>query len=380
METISKRILVVDDVQENTYIVSTILKNAGYTALVAHSGKQAIQIAEKEHPDLMLLDINMPEMNGYDVCKYFKETPGIADIPIVFLTVHTDADSIARAFDNGAVDYLTKPFKKTELLARVKVHLALRQAQEQLEENNERLQRLNEEKNEFLGIAAHDLKNPLNTIRGMAQMIRKRHEIGMSTEELDDIATQIETSSNLMFEIIRNLLDINRIENGNLVVEVTTVNLGLSLYAVLERYQGAAAKKHIALHTHMPEHDIFIYADPTLTVQILDNLVSNAVKYSPINTNVWIRVQPYPERQRVRVSVQDEGPGLSEEDKQKLFHKFARLSAKPTGGEHSTGLGLSIVKRLAEAIGANVWCESELGKGATFIIEFLDDTAASLQE
>jgi signal transduction histidine kinase len=380
METLNKRILVVDDVEENTYIVSTILKSAGYTPFVANSGKQAIQIAETQHPDLVLLDINMPEMNGYEVCKYFKEHEPISDIPIVFLTVHADAESIAKAFDTGAVDYLTKPFKKAELLARVKVHLALRQAQELLEDQNERLKRLNDEKNEFLGIAAHDLKNPLNSIRGIAQMVRKRKEIELSEEEVDDMAHQIETSSNFMFEIITNLLDVNKIENGKLVVQSTSVDLVLSLGAVTDRYQAAAAKKNIKLHVDLPREDTQIYADPTLTIQILDNIVSNAVKYSPQGKNVWINVSCNTAQKRVRVAVKDEGPGFSDEDKKKLFGKFARLSAKPTGGEHSTGLGLSIVKRLAEAMEATIWCESELGSGATFIVEFPDASMMKAME
>jgi signal transduction histidine kinase len=356
------------------------LKSAGYTPFVANSGKQAIQIAETQHPDLVLLDINMPEMNGYEVCKYFKEHEPISDIPIVFLTVHADAESIAKAFDTGAVDYLTKPFKKAELLARVKVHLALRQAQELLEDQNERLKRLNDEKNEFLGIAAHDLKNPLNSIRGIAQMVRKRKEIELSEEEVDDMAHQIETSSNFMFEIITNLLDVNKIENGKLVVQSTSVDLVLSLGAVTDRYQAAAAKKNIKLHVDLPREDTQIYADPTLTIQILDNIVSNAVKYSPQGKNVWINVSCNTAQKRVRVAVKDEGPGFSDEDKKKLFGKFARLSAKPTGGEHSTGLGLSIVKRLAEAMEATIWCESELGSGATFIVEFPDASMMKAME
>jgi CheY-like chemotaxis protein len=225
MEIANKRILVVDDVEENTYIVSTILKSAGYTSIVANSGKQAILLAEQNHPDLMLLDINMPEMNGYEVCKYFKEKPEIADIPVVFLTVHADAESITKAFDVGAVDYLTKPFKKAELLARVRVHIALRQALETLEHQNEKLQRLNDEKNEFLGIAAHDLKNPLNSIRGMAQMIVKRKSVELPEEDIDDMSHQIETQSNFMFEIITNLLDVNKIENGKLTLQMMPVEI-----------------------------------------------------------------------------------------------------------------------------------------------------------
>ncbi len=383
MEIANKRIMVVDDVEENTYIVSTILKSNGYTPIVANSGKQAIILAEQHHPDLMLLDINMPEMNGYEVCKYFKEHESIADIPVVFLTVHADAESITKAFDVGAVDYLTKPFKKAELLARVRVHIALRQALETLEHQNEKLQRLNDEKNEFLGIAAHDLKNPLSSIRGMAQMIVKRKQVELAEEELDEMSHQIETQSNFMFEIITNLLDVNKIENGKLTLQMMPVEILMSLDNVVSRYQLAASKKNITLNFDTDADAPQIYGDPTLTIQILDNIVSNAVKYSPTDKQVWVSLKEDTAKKRIRVEVKDEGPGFSDEDKKKLFGKFARLSAKPTGGEHSTGLGLSIVKRLTEAMGANIWCESELGKGATFILEFPDastipsDTAVS---
>jgi two-component system sensor histidine kinase/response regulator len=380
MEIANKRILVVDDVEENTYIVSTILKSAGYTPIVANSGKQAIVLAEQQHPDLMLLDINMPEMNGYEVCKYFKEHESIAEIPVVFLTVHADAESITKAFDVGAVDYLTKPFKKAELLARVRVHIALRQALETLAHQNEKLQRLNDEKNEFLGIAAHDLKNPLSTIRSMAQLIVKRKEVEVSEEELDDMSHQIETFSNFMFEIITNLLDVNKIENGKLTLQMMPVELLMSLDNVVSRYQLAAKKKNITLNFETTAENPHIYGDPTLTIQVLDNIVSNAVKYSPHDKQVWVRLKEDTANKRVSVEVQDEGPGFSEEDKKKLFGKFARLSAKPTGGEHSTGLGLSIVKRLAEAMGANIRCESELGKGAMFVIDFPDASTAPSEE
>ncbi|TAE27179.1 MAG: hybrid sensor histidine kinase/response regulator [Candidatus Kapaibacterium sp.] len=372
MEIANKRIMVVDDVEENTYIVSTILKSNGYTPIVANSGKQAIQLAEQQHPDLMLLDINMPEMNGYEVCRYFKEHESIADIPVVFLTVHADAESITKAFDVGAVDYLTKPFKKAELLARVRVHIALRQALETLAHQNEKLKRLNDEKNEFLGIAAHDLKNPLSSIRGMAQMIVKRKQVELAEDDLDEMSHQIETQSNFMFEIITNLLDVNKIENGKLTLQMMPVEVLMSLDNVVSRYQLAAAKKNITLSFETDADAPQIYADPTLTIQILDNIVSNAVKYSPSDKRIWVRLKQDTAQKRVRVEVQDEGPGFSEEDKKKLFGKFARLSAKPTGGEHSTGLGLSIVKRLTEAMGANIWCESELGNGAMFVIEFPD--------
>jgi signal transduction histidine kinase len=206
----------------------------------------------------------------------------------------------------------------------------------------------------------------------MAQMIVKRKTVELAEEEIDDMSHQIETQSNFMFEIITNLLDVNKIENGKLTLQMMPVELLMSLDNVVSRYQIAAKKKSITLNFETEAEIPHIYADPTLTIQILDNIVSNAVKYSPAEKQVWVRLVEDTANKKVRVEVQDEGPGFSDEDKKKLFGKFARLSAKPTGGEHSTGLGLSIVKRLTEAMGANIWCESELGKGAKFVIEFPD--------
>jgi signal transduction histidine kinase len=245
-------------------------------------------------------------------------------------------------------------------------NVALRYSHE-IELKNAQLVRLNQEKNEFLGIAAHDLKNPLSAILGLAQMIVEEIE-HLPKEEIVEFANNIGTSAQQMFGLIVNLLDVNRIESGKFNVSWQNTDLSAILQKILKDYQERAAAKKIQLIYQLPTEPVVTQLDPNLTQQILDNLVSNAIKYSPFEKRIQVRLAQT--EQTVRCEIQDEGAGLSKDDQQKLFGKFARLTTQPTGKENSTGLGLFIVKKLVTAMNGQVWCESELGKGTTFVVEF----------
>jgi signal transduction histidine kinase len=236
---------------------------------------------------------------------------------------------------------------------------------EQLRLQNEELKALNAEKNEFLGIAAHDLKNPLSGIRNLSEMLL------YNAEELEDtmrkeFLEQILASSERMFELVANLLDVNIIEQHGVTLSLVTLDAVPIVRMITDIYRTRAEAKNIRIYFDNSA-EALIRADEIAIQQILENIISNAVKYSPHGKNIFLNITPIDSS--VRISVQDEGPGLSGDDKSKLFGKFARLSARPTGGEHSTGLGLSIVKKMVEAMNGRVWCESELGQGACFIVE-----------
>lgn len=235
----------------------------------------------------------------------------------------------------------------------------------ELHEKNEFLEALNIEKNEFLGIAAHDLKNPLSGIQGTAQFLLE-FEQEISQDERRQFLSTIFASSERMFELIKNLLDVNALETGVIQLRLVSFDLNAPLNHILDQYSTPAEKKGITIH-YAYEAESIALADERATMQVIENLVSNAVKYSPHGKNIFIRIKAL--NQSVRIEIQDEGPGISEEDMRKLFSKFARLTAQPTGDEHSTGLGLSIVKKLVEVMNGKVWCESELGKGAMFVVE-----------
>jgi len=238
-----------------------------------------------------------------------------------------------------------------------------------VEERTKQLVELNHEKDEFLGIAAHDLKNPLASIRSGAEILDRFYSSENDTDNVRRFTGMMMRACDQMVDIIANLLDVNRIESGLVSMDLQSVSMSL-VDDVVEEYQERAAQKGIILNLQSGK-GCTARADKQALRQILDNLISNAVKYSPQWKQVWIRCAGHAanEKEYVRVEIQDEGPGLTAEDHKSLFGKFARLSAMPTGGENSTGLGLSIVKKLVELQGGRVWCESEAGKGAMFILE-----------
>lgn len=251
----------------------------------------------------------------------------------------------------------------------------------ELQEKNLLLEGLNREKNEFLGLAAHDLKNPLQTIIMNASMIRRYSE-RINERQRDDLLNRIEETSRRMHDIIEKLLDANAIESGKIQLSAESFAIYDEVQKLVQDYEPKAESKQIRLRLVAPSQSaIRMLADKHRTLQVVENLLSNAIKFSPKNSGVTVAIErenengaaeahPY-----VVITVADEGPGLSDEDKTKLFGKFARLSAQPTGGEHSTGLGLSIVKKLVEAMHGDIRCESELGKGARFIVRLPADPA-----
>jgi PAS domain S-box-containing protein len=272
-------------------------------------------------------------------------------------------DGAFAGYMGSCVD-ITKSKEIEKYLVEVNVDLENR-----VEERTKALKRLNEEKNEFLGIAAHDLKNPLAGIRTSAEILLRYYP---KEEKAENFIHNIIASADQMLDIVTKLLDVNIIESGGYDVHMRRISLDV-FDKKIENYQVRAAEKAIMLSHESIEANIL--ADEFALQQVFDNLISNAIKFSPKWSKVCVRmVRHLSDRgqAKVRIEVQDQGPGLTEQDKRKLFSKFARLSAKPTGQESSTGLGLSIVKRLVEEMGGQVWCESEHGKGATFIVELLE--------
>jgi signal transduction histidine kinase len=244
---------------------------------------------------------------------------------------------------------------RAQAFARMQAALA------ELAASNGRLTHLNNEKNEFMGIAAHDLKNPLSVIVGSTELLRTTKD----QARIDKMVSLIASAALRMRDLVTNLLDANAIEQGKFTSNVERCNLRALVEQSVDHNQPSATRKNIAIRVGTSD-GLWAKADRAATLQILDNLISNAVKYSPPNTTV--HVHTLPETDSILVSVRDEGPGISEADQKKMFQKFTRLTARPTGGESSTGLGLSIVKRLAEAMSGSIQCQSVIGFGSTFLL------------
>ena len=363
-------VLVVDDNKDVREYVGSIL-GQHYQIATAQDGQDGLDQAALLEPDLIISDVMMPKMDGNALCRALKSNEQLKHIPLILLTARATHELRIESLEGGADDYMAKPFNARELLARVRNLLTIRQQQKELLQFNEDLREINrtlrqvsEVKTQVLRMAAHDLKNPLFVIREFVEIVQE--EIG-DQPGVDYWLQSIHTSSERMLEMTTQLLDSSALESGMIRLNAEPVRLGALIEEVIELNQRRAEAKGQTLHlTIALDDDNMIEADRGRLLEVMDNLVSNAIKYSPLDKSIWITVAPSGDE--VHVSVRDEGPGLTELDKQKVFGRFQRLSAVPTGEESSTGLGLSIVKQIVALHGGQVWVESEAGHGATFTV------------
>ncbi|MDB6128383.1 MAG: response regulator receiver sensor signal transduction histidine kinase, partial [Verrucomicrobia bacterium] len=348
----------VDDQESNVQVLGNMLSQQGFEIVPVTDGEMALQRLIARPADLVLLDVLMPGLDGFEVCRRIHARPELADIPIVFLSAADDKTFIVRALEAGGVDYVTKPFNKAELISRVRTHLALKQARD-------RLRQLAEDKDELLGILAHDLKNHLGGMQMSAQLLNDRITITEDTR-LKRISDNILHSSEQMLAFVKEFLANSAADRGA-PLRLVASSLVESASAAVQRYAEAARRKSITFHEEYAPDAPFVLADRAALDQVIDNLVSNAVKFSPEGKKIWIHVDPTT-NVRGEVRVRDQGPGCTEDDRAQMFLRYRRLSARPTAGEPSTGLGLSIAKRHVNAMKGDLFCESPPGEGATFIL------------
>jgi two-component system, sensor histidine kinase and response regulator len=348
------RLLVVDDKEANLRTIGDVLGQFGYDIILASDGDEALRQLDGRPVDLILLDLIMPGRDGFETCQLIRKQPRWADIPIIFLSAADDKDLVVRALEMGGVDYITKPFNKAELMSRVRTHIALKTARDQL-------MQLAEDKDELIGILTHDLKNHLGGIRMSIELLHDRARIHRD-DRLERAADNIRNFTVQMLSFVHEFLANSAADRG-LSLEIEPLSLNHAMTSAVRNHAESAHYKGIILE-HEDEADASVAADRKALDQVLDNLISNALKFSPPGKSVRVSVRPAPHGGVF--SVQDEGPGFTEDDKARMFRRYGRLSARPTGGEPSTGLGLSIVKKLVDAMGGRIECESHAGRGATF--------------
>ena len=355
-ETNAGCLLVVDDQESNIQVVGAALGKLGFEILPATGGLQVFQRLAVRRPDLILLDLLMPGMDGFEVCRRIRENPDWAELPIIFLSSADDKGLIVRALESGGVDYITKPFNHAELVTRVRTHLALKRARDELKQ-------LAEDRDELLGILTHDLKNHLGGMDMSAQLLRDRTE-ALADPKLRLMAENISHSSSQMLAFVKEFLANASADHG-LTLKTQPVSLSDAAARAVQQHQEVAKRKQLLLRVVLPPNGSLVQADCAALNQVLDNLLSNAIKFSPPGKQIRLTVCP-PGARYVECQVQDEGPGFSENDKARMFRRYGRLSARPTGGEPSTGLGLSIVRKLVLAMQGELACESTPGNGASF--------------
>jgi two-component system sensor histidine kinase/response regulator len=352
----AQTILIVDDQEENLRLVGTVLSMMNYDIILASSAEQAFKRLASRLPDLILLDVLMPEIDGLSTCRQIKAEPKWADIPVIFLSAADDKNLIVQALEAGGVDYVTKPFNMAELVSRVRTQLSLKQARDQL-------RILAEDKDEILGILAHDLKNTLAGMKLSAALLQGRS--GDLPPRCMALVDNIANSTERMLSFVKEFLANQHAER--LQLKKQTLNLGDFVTLLTANHQAAAQAKRITLVSQIPGTAVQVEGDREAMTQVLENLVSNALKFTPQGGNVEVIVEPSVAGM-AKCIVKDNGPGFTEQDRGKMFRRYGRLSARPTGDEPSTGLGLSIVKRLLDAMGGSIVLAEGGGSGAEFIV------------
>lgn len=362
-------VLVVDDLESHLKAIGNTLLNSGFEVALAFNGKRAIEIAKNSIPDIILLDIVMPEIDGYEVCRQLKADEKTTHIPIIFLTSQKDTEHIVKGFQLGAVDYIVKPANKDETLARVNTHLELMRSKETILEQNEKMRALLNEKNEFLELASKDMRNPINEVRGYNDLIKKYNlNSNMQSREINEYTKHIDNLTRQMMTIINDLLFLNDVEQGRVQSIFQSIDIHLSILKVIKDYEPKAKPKRINIDYESGlEHNTLVVADKEKLDIVLDNLLSNAVKFSKFYKAISIKTLRIIENHKeyVLIEIKDQGVGMSKEDLQNLFVKFAKLSSKPTDNESCIGLGLATVKILIDEMNGTIVYDSKEDEGTT---------------
>jgi len=352
----SGRILVVDDQPANLRVVSSLLSRHGYEVQTAPDGAEALAMLESRQPDLLLLDMLMPNMDGFALLARIKQNPDLLRLPVVFLTVAQDRELLLRAFDAGAVDYVTKPFMPEELLARVNAHVGLKQTRD-------RLERIARERQELVNLVAHDLKNPLSSIWFASDMLVKNET---RPERIPRYHKMIHESAEDALGYIRRYLE-TQDASRKAAEAMQSTGLRDVLDWIVARYGMQFEDRGVQLQVRAPDAAPMVAIDGLVLRQVAENLITNAIKYAPdSNVDISLRGGGVGFWQLL---VEDRGPGIARDQQHALFRPFQRLAHAGKDDGRSSGLGLSLAKQIIVDLGGQLWYEDREGGGARFIIE-----------
>lgn len=346
-------VLVVDDERSGAESLGILLEQAGYQIVLASNGTAAVNLAAQATPDLVLLDVMMPGMDGFTTCEQLHRLPGLADLPVIFLTGSAERSGVAKAFNSGAMDYVTKPFVIEELLARVRTHVDLKRSRD-------RLAQMLREREEVTNVVAHDLKNPLTCVLFAAEGLARS---GQDPERRTELASEIVTSARFALEFIQRFLA--RGAEGQRLRQFSAQQIDLLevvTHAVRVQRTAAEACEVTLTIAGQPAE---VRADPEVTRNVLQNLLSNAVQYSPAGSTVEVAVMPA-RNGFVQCRVMDRGPGIAVHDQARLFTRFLSLATASVRPQYSSGLGLAIAKHDVTQMGGYLWYERREGGGSIF--------------
>ena len=357
------KILIVDDVMSNVLLLKVLLTNEKFAIATASNGRQALEQVEKENPDLVLLDVMMPDMSGFEVAQHLKSNPNTADIPIIFLTALNSTADIVKGFQVGANDFISKPFNKEELIIRVTHQISLVAAKRLILSKTEELQRTIAGRDKLYSVIAHDLRSPMGSIKMVLNMLILNLPSEKIGAEMYELLTMANQTTEDVFSLLDNLLKWTKSQIGKLNVVYQDVDLVEVTDGVIEIFSMVASLKKIRIREMKPEK-MMVNADIDMLKTVVRNLLSNAIKFSKENSEVLVKMEE--EDGMAVVSVQDYGCGISEEGQKKLLHTDTHFSTFGTNNEEGSGLGLLLCKDFVVKNGGKLWFTSKEGEGSIF--------------
>jgi two-component system sensor histidine kinase/response regulator len=372
--TITPEILIVDDLPANLKVLGSILESEGYIVRPVRNGKLALDVAEKVMPHLILLDILMPGMDGFEVCRRLKENQKLHEIPVIFISAIDDVENIVKALNSGGIDYITRPFRAEEVKARVSIHIKGYQQRNLIEEQSKELQKLNADKDKFFSIIAHDLRSPLIGFLGLTSLLVEEARC-LTQAEILDIANDIRNSSTDIFRLLENLLEWSRMEQGLVPFKPGKMQLRPVVDESLPMALETARNKEIEISIDIPDF-IYVFADNNLLQSIFRNLAYNAIKFTPREGKVKISART-DNKNIVKISIKDTGIGMSSEMVESLFKLNVQTNRAGTEGEPTVGLGLILCKEFIEKLGGTLCIETEEGKGSVFSFSLAMESSTS---
>ena len=358
------KILIVDDVVSNVLLLKILLTNEKFQVCTANNGTSCIEMTKKEHPDLILLDVMMPDISGFDTAVILKKDDETKDIPIIFLTALNTPADLVHGFQVGANDFLTKPFNKEELVMRVMQQISLVAAKRIIEKQNAELLATLNNRDKMYSVIAHDLRSPMASIRMVLNLVVQSASPDTVGPELYALLDQANRESEEVHDLLDNLLKWTKSQTGRLNVVLQDLDLNDIIPGVVEIFEMIAQTKNIKLELQGTDQNLIVNADNDMLKTVVRNFMSNAIKFSPEGSSIEIIMQK--EGDFAKVSVRDHGVGIAADRIDTIFHNGETTYG--TGGEEGSGLGLQLCQDFARKIGGDCTVESVEGQGSTFSV------------
>ena len=358
-------VLVVDDMPANVRLLSGILKVAGYDVVTAPGGVEALAVLGASAPDVVLLDVMMPDMDGFEVCRRIKAVPETAYLPVVMVTALRETADRIRAIEAGADDFLTKPVDEIEVVARVRSLVRVKRQRDAIERAYAELRRAESQRDSLTAMLVHDLRTPLTAIIGPIEMLTS--ELDQQLDEIQkELFTMCSHSAHRLLGLVNDLLDVSKIESGEMNLRLAEIDPALLIADAAKQLAPLARESRIELIHEIEPHLPMLQADADLLIRVLVNLLGNALKFTPSGGTITLSVRSDTDTPVLIFAVRDTGEGIPREAFERIFEKFGQVEERQAGRKMSTGLGLTFCRMVVEAHGGRIWIESELGQGSTF--------------